>query len=219
VPAQATKKSTSTRPKSAVPGTRASSTYHHGDLPQALKRAALEVLAGPDAHLLSFRDLARRLGVTTAAPYHHFKDRTGLLVSLAVDGYRLLHEQFLRAAQDDEAYAARIKSLTMAYLDFARRERGYYTAMFLPEVSAASSPELRSAANLSFELIRDLIAGHNPGMPLEQASERTVSIWSFLHGLVVLSAAGPLSRRLPRKEQDRFAVDSIERWLGNGRSS
>jgi len=215
VSAQATKKRTSAGAKSTTARTRGTASYHHGDLPQTLKLAALEVLSGPEAHLLSFRDLARRLGVTTAAPYHHFKDRTTLLVALAVDGYKLLYDDFLRAASESEQYAARIRSLTLAYLGFARRERGYYTAMFLPEVSAASSPELKSAANLSFELVRDLIAEHRPDLTREQASERTVSIWSFLHGMIVLSAAGPLSRRLPRKEQNRFAVESIERWLGS----
>ncbi|WP_263408954.1 TetR/AcrR family transcriptional regulator [Terriglobus tenax] len=214
MPIQASKGKASSTTKAPRVKTRRASAYHHGDLPQALKRATLEVLSGPDAHLLSFRDLARRLGVTTGAPYHHFKDRTGLLVSLAVDGYGHLHDEFVRASQQSSEYSLQIEALTLAYLGFARREKGYYTAMFLPEVSAALTPELRAAANRSFDLICTLISQHNAQLTQEQVSERTVTIWSFLHGMITLSAAGPLSRRLPYGKQDHFAISSVKRCLG-----
>ena len=57
--------------------------YHHGDLRRAILTAALDVIAADGPSGLSLRDLARRAGVSHAAPAHHFKDRAGLLTAIA----------------------------------------------------------------------------------------------------------------------------------------
>ena len=64
--------------------------YHHGDLKRAIMTAALEMTEESGFASLSLREIARRIGVTTAAPYHHFKDRQSLLMELAIEGYSLL---------------------------------------------------------------------------------------------------------------------------------
>ncbi|MDE1156497.1 MAG: TetR/AcrR family transcriptional regulator [Acidobacteriaceae bacterium] len=190
--------------------TSSSSAYHHGDLRQALKEVALEVLAGPDAHLLSFRELARRLGVTTAAPYHHFKDRADLLVSLAIDGFHCLHASMSQTAEAAGRDDSVVEKLTLAYLDFAYEQRGYYCAMFLPEVCALRDvPELRAAADLSFDYVCRAILHFHPQLAEQEVSERAVSLWSFLHGVVTLRAAGPLGRRLPQEREREFAVEGV----------
>ncbi|MYW35224.1 helix-turn-helix domain-containing protein, partial [Streptomyces sp. SID2119] len=61
-------------------------TYHHGDLRRAILSAALDAIAAEGPAALSLRDLARRAGVSHAAPAHHFKDRTGLLTAVATEG-------------------------------------------------------------------------------------------------------------------------------------
>lgn len=193
---------------------RKASAYHHGDLRQALKDAALDVLAGPDAHLLSFRELTRRLGVTTGAPYHHFKDRTALLVHLATEGFTLLHrrlEEAFAAAQKGDAL---VQALTIAYLEFARKQRGYYQAMFLPEVCAVQEDaDLRSAAENGFQLVCHAILQVQKEFTPGQASERAVALWSLLHGILTLRSAGTLGRRLSLEQENRFAVDAVRRLL------
>src|SRR5213080_824442 len=64
--------------------------YHHGDLRRALMRAALDAIVEGGPANLSLRDLARRAGVSHAAPAHHFGDKAGLLTSIAAEGYRRL---------------------------------------------------------------------------------------------------------------------------------
>lgn len=190
------------------------SSYHHGDLHRALMEAAIEELSGPEAHALSFRNLARKLGVTTGAPYHHFKDRTELLVLIAAEGYERLSIEMSRAAARTLSYKERVKGLTKAYLGFARKQPGYYTAMFLPEVAAAGEvPELRAAAAKSFDLVCEVIADHAPALSKGDVSERAVSLWSLLHGMLTLSAAGSLGRRLAKQREDKFAVDAVLRLL------
>ena len=64
--------------------------YHHGDLPRALLEAALQAIVEVGPAAVSLRDLARRTGVSHAAPAHHFGDKAGLLTAVATDGFRRL---------------------------------------------------------------------------------------------------------------------------------
>lgn len=176
----------------------------------------MEVLAGPNAHLLSFRDLTRRLGVTTGAPYHHFKDRTDLLVNLAIDGFNLLRHRLEHASIGTRSNDSLVETLTVAYLDFAHEERGYYQAMFLPEVCAQDVSELRKAAEESFQHVCKAIARVQGTLTNERVSERAVSLWSFLHGVINLRAAGTLGRRLSVERENRFAVEAVKRLLQPG---
>src|SRR5437660_1182862 len=69
------------------------STYHHGDLPAALLRAAGRTLEKQGIGALSLRATARRAGVSHNAPYRHFPDREALLAALAAEGFAMLGEQ------------------------------------------------------------------------------------------------------------------------------
>src|SRR5215213_11204294 len=71
--------------------------YHHGDLPRALLEAAVQAIAEVGPAAVSLRDLARRVGVSHAAPAHHFGDKRGLLTAVAAEGYRL----FAAALRDE----------------------------------------------------------------------------------------------------------------------
>ncbi|WP_348267148.1 WHG domain-containing protein [Edaphobacter sp. DSM 109919] len=191
------------------------SQYHHGDLRSALLEAALKALSEPEPQPLSFRDLARRLGVTTAAPYHHFRDRTDLLVQLAIQGLGLLFLEVNAAAEPGDSLKAKIRAFTLAYLRFARTQPGYYRLIFSPEVRSAgeSVPEFREASNKSFDLICRMLAEDDPDLSKKAARERAVSLWALLHGLAVLSSAGTLTRRLAAADENRVAVDAAIRLL------
>jgi AcrR family transcriptional regulator len=62
-------------------------SYHHGQLRGALMTSALELVAETGALALSLREVARRAGVSHAAPAHHFGDKAGLLTALAAEGF------------------------------------------------------------------------------------------------------------------------------------
>jgi AcrR family transcriptional regulator len=73
---------------------RGSRGYHHGNLKEALIRAALELIAAKGPSGFTFAEAARSAGVSPAAPYRHFRDREELLANVARRGF----EQF-EAAQ------------------------------------------------------------------------------------------------------------------------
>src|SRR5262249_15364875 len=107
--------------------------YHHGNLKEALIRAALELIAQKGPAGFTFAEAARWAGVSPAAPYRHFRDRDELLIDVARRGF----DRFavtLESAWDGgraEAFSA-FDRVGKAYLPFARSEPAYYSAMFEP---------------------------------------------------------------------------------------
>ena len=125
--------------------------YHHGNLKEALLRAALELIAKKGAAGFTFAEAARWAGVSPAAPYRHFRDRDELLASVALRGFHLFEEALARAwdeGRPDVFFA--LDRLGRAYLDFARSEPAYYSAMFEAGVPLADNPELRDAGDRAF---------------------------------------------------------------------
>jgi AcrR family transcriptional regulator len=93
--------------------------YHHGDLKRALVEAALEMLAEGGTEALGMRELSRRVGVSAAAPYRHFKDKQALIQAVAAAGFERFYEAVERAKEnlpEDEQFAA----MAEAYVKFRR---------------------------------------------------------------------------------------------------
>ena len=105
--------------------------YHHGNLKEALVRAALELIAQKGPAGLTFADAARWAGVSAAAPYRHFRDREELLADVARRGFDLFEVALARAWEDGRPDACTaFDRVGKAYLQFARSEPAYYSAMF-----------------------------------------------------------------------------------------
>ncbi|MFF8379841.1 TetR/AcrR family transcriptional regulator [Streptomyces sp. NPDC015661] len=150
-------------------------TYHHGDLRQAVLAAALDVIATEGPGALSLRDLARRAGVSHAAPAHHFKDRTGLLTAIATEGYELLAEAL--------AGTPALVDRGARYVGFAVAHPAHFQVMFRPELLRADDPELLAAKEHASAELRAGVAD------LRGASDpRTAGIaaWSLAHGFATL---------------------------------
>src|SRR4051794_27635084 len=121
--------------------------YHHGDLQRALVDAAVALLAEGGAAAVTLREVARRAGVTHAAPYRHFADKAALLAAVAEEGFRALHDAVARAgAEAPDDPLARLAASGQAYLRFAMSHPAHYRVMFGPDVAAREHPELEGAA-------------------------------------------------------------------------
>src|SRR5471030_661908 len=110
---------------------RAERGYHHGNLKEALLQAALRLIAEKGPAGFTFAEAARFAGVSPAAPYRHFRDRDELLANVALRGFALLEAALQRAWNGGlpDPLAA-FERMGRAYLDFARTEPAYYSAMF-----------------------------------------------------------------------------------------
>src|SRR5271165_3039078 len=97
--------------------------YHHGNLKEALIRAALELIAKKGAAGFTIAEAARWAGVSPAAPYRHFRDRDELLASVALRGFEQFEAALARAwdgGRPDSFIA--LDRLGKAYLEFARAQ-------------------------------------------------------------------------------------------------
>jgi AcrR family transcriptional regulator len=187
-------------------------SHAHEDLRYAFLRAALDQASSSSPDDISFRELARKLGVTSAAPYYHFRDRAELLLLLAIDGFSKLLAHLQDARAKEQTPSARSEALVRAFLNFGRQQRGYYAIMVHREVvKPGNIQELEGPAAKCFDLVCETIHEANPRLKKNGVSERAVAVWSFLHGVLQLSAAGPLGRRLPPEHEDRFAVEVCRR--------
>lgn len=165
------------------------STYHHGDLRRAVLDAALDVIAAEGPGALSLRDLARRAGVSHAAPAHHFKDRTGLLTAVAAEGYRLLAEAL--------AGVPELRERGVRYVRFATGHPAHFQVMFQPELLRADDPDLAAAKEAASVELRTGVAElhHSP-------DPRTAGIaaWSLAHGFATLLLGHNLDEPLGGRE-------------------
>ena len=129
--------------------------YHHGNLKEALVRAALELIAQKGPAGFTFAEAARWAGVSPAAPYRHFRDRDELMADVARRGFELF-EAALRRAWDEGRPdpSAAFENLGKAYLEFARKEPAYYSAMFEAGIPLDANPELREAGDRAFNVLR-----------------------------------------------------------------
>src|SRR6478672_7265171 len=97
--------------------------YHHGNLKEALIRAALELIAKKGPAGLTFAEAARWAGVSPAAPYRHFRDRDELLASVALRGFERFAVVLGQAWDDGRPQPlTALDRLGKAYLQFARAE-------------------------------------------------------------------------------------------------
>ena len=121
--------------------------YHHGNLREALIRAALNLIAEKGPAGFTFADAARSAGVSSAAPYRHFRDRQALLADVARRGFELFEERLDRAWNEGrpDPFVA-FENVGRAYLAFAREEPAFYSAMFEAGLPFDGDPDLREAS-------------------------------------------------------------------------
>ncbi|MET7546981.1 TetR/AcrR family transcriptional regulator [Streptomyces sp. NPDC005479] len=160
-------------------------TYHHGDLRRAVLTAALDVIRTEGPGALSLRDLARRAGVSHAAPAHHFKDRTGLLTAIAAEGYALF--------ADALADAPDLRERGVRYVRFATNHPAHFQVMFQPELHRPDDPELLAAKARAAQALRAGVTG----LPVEGRGDDPrlagIAAWSLAHGYATLLLSGNLN--------------------------
>ena len=172
-------------------------TYHHGNLRESLITGALELIAERGPERLSLRELARRAGVSTAAPYRHFSSKEAVLAAVAEDGFRKLSTEIresMDAAGDDPL--ARLRESGVAYVRFAGRNPAHYRAMLSADlVDRREHPELRVAAVESMSLLLDAVRACQAAGQLAAGdpTELALAAWSVVHGLASLISTGHVS--------------------------
>lgn len=162
------------------------SSYHHGDLPQAVLAASAVAIAREGADQLSLRAVAAELGVSHTAPRHHFGSREGVFTALAVQGFT-----WLAAALGQAGQGGGFDEVGAAYVQFALDHPGHFAVMFRPDLADTTAPALVAANSQTAQQLRRGAAAYGAGSPAEVAVS-AIAAWSMMHGLGTLLLSGAL---------------------------
>jgi AcrR family transcriptional regulator len=191
-------------------------SYHHGNLREALIDAALELVRekGPDAFTL--REVARRAGVSHAAPYRHFSDRAALLAAAAERTYSALAGELRAAAESAPAPSGALRAAALAYVQFALNHPTGFRLLFEPEARTADL-DRRSAGSDVFECLRETVELGQAAGELRSGdpAELALAALSLMHGLSCLAVgeALPAAPPTPASELAAQLFDVLSRGL------
>ena len=190
--------------------------YHHGDLRRALLAEAVRTIQKDGVEGLTLRSIGARLGVSRAALYRHFTDKSALLAAVAAEGFRMLRVE-TDAAFRPAHTAAGFAAMAVAYVRFATEHPSHYRVMFGGYLDREGrDPELESEGPAAFQVLVDAI------VTLQKRGEIVADhplhvarfVWATVHGIAMLAINGLL--QCP----DEQAVIAVTRYaalrLGSG---
>ncbi|MBK8457405.1 MAG: TetR/AcrR family transcriptional regulator [Phyllobacteriaceae bacterium] len=190
--------------------------YHHGDLRAALLSAAEEELAEKGVEAFTLRGVAKRAGVSHAAPAHHFRNVEAMLTALAAIGFRRLTAA-MRARHAEAAKTPRDQFIAsgVGYVDFALANPALFRLMFSSQRPEHGNADMADAGAEAFEVLVDDVAAVRGDDPMASRDGRfdVTAAWSLAHGLAnLLIANGPgfIAADLAR-DRDGSLRDLIER--------
>ena len=181
--------------------------YHHGALRQALLDAALEILTEDGLDAMSLRAIARRAGVSQAAPYSHFKNRDEILAGVAQLGFERLSRDLRRAERGGRNTGDSLKAQGVAYIRFAAKNPDLYRLMFSSEARNSNGVEgLAETAADSYGVISGSVARQ---LGDTEADAGTLAAWALVHGIADLVRRGRITLPRSAAAQKKFIEEIL----------
>lgn len=198
--------------------------YHHGNLREALVKAARDLIMEKGASGFSFAEAARAAGVSPAAPYRHFRDRDALVAEVARRGFELFTAALAQAWNEGKpSPRAAFDRVGQAYLAFARKEPAHFSAMFECGLAIDDYPDLRAEGDRAFDVLRQACAALIATLPEGQRPPEmmmALHVWSLAHGIATLFARGDRARRpIPMPPDDLLEAGVLVYLAGLGSRS
>jgi AcrR family transcriptional regulator len=188
--------------------------YHHGNLREALIEAALALIAEKGPAGFTIAEAARLAGVSSAAPYRHFRDADALLAEIALRGFERFATslgQGWNGGHPDPLRA--FENVGRAYLAFAREEPAFYAAMFETRIAFESYPPLQVAADRAFAVLREAAERLTSTLPKGNRPPSlmmALHVWALSHGIASLFGRADVGRRkLPMSPEELLEAGII----------
>ncbi len=164
------------------------SRYHHGDLKEAMVLASYDLVRRDGAENFKLSDACHQAGVSTAAPYKHFRDRNEVLELVIAMGFEEMTRRSTMAVEDaGVGTLAGIIAMGHAYVRFAVDEQRLFRLMFgqhpvLKQASGVEEDGMKCFGNV-IEQVAFYCQRQNV-----QGDPKTIAIrlWTFVHGAASL---------------------------------
>jgi AcrR family transcriptional regulator len=177
----------------------ASRPYHHGDLRRAVIETAMGMLHEDRGWQFTLREVARRAGVSHAAPYKHFPDKAALLAEMALIGFDRLREALTTAKPTPaESIRNELFAVAQSYVRFGTSNPALYRLMFSEDAGKAADVHLSERALAAFGVVIELLERGQAKGVLRKRDVRgqAAACWAQMHGITLLTIDGLL---LPEK--------------------
>jgi AcrR family transcriptional regulator len=180
--------------------------YHHGNLRDVLLTASLDLIREAGVQQFTLREVARRAGVSHAAPYRHFQDKAELLAAIAEQGFDRLTDAMHSAAVKSRDPFERLQNAGLAYIEFAQQHPQHFLVMFTVDLNEELYPSAKAAAKRSYSELLSLVSACESARSTETVRPETIALiaWSQVHGIAELFLRGQLGFRTG-KELRQFA--------------
>lgn len=193
------------------------STYHHGDLPAALIKAADEIIAKGGIETFSLRAAAQRAGVSPAAPAHHFGSAKGLLTEVALLAFERV-DRYIEDAGHSEDAVADVRAVSLAFLTFVLDHPGHFRLMFRNDLVNREDPRFSAVSRRpGMRLSRAVLAYRgkpdvDPGS-FEDAADMLCGL-ATLHGLAHLVLEDKAAHFFRNAKSQDFTQEYLPKIIG-----
>ncbi|MEH6589113.1 MAG: TetR/AcrR family transcriptional regulator [Halioglobus sp.] len=195
--------------------------YHHGDLRNTLIIAAAELIEESGSTEFAMIDAARRAGVSSAAPYRHFKDKDGLLEAVAHLGFiELKNTMAAVLLSHDSGSEEAIIAIGKNYVDFVTGHPQFFDLMWGEMgVKAMSSDAIDLQASGFYILVEAVEAWCGKAQVASQSpAELAVKLWAMVHGLSSLAMNGHIGKFIDNVDVNDLIETSTHTFLAGLRS-
>jgi len=195
-------------------------SYHHGDLRQALINAAITLISEKGPNSFSLREVAKRAGVSHTAPYRHFKDKDSLLSAIALIGFQLLADRLIEVqAQYTSDPLRQFMEAEKVYVEVAVENPEVSQLMFggyIPQEHCVG--ELAEVSQSAFQQLFVIIENGQKANVLKQQDtmELSLAAWSMVHGLSSLINSGQLLGHVETQQEVENITIKLGRLLFEG---
>ncbi len=199
---------------------RAKSKYHHGDLREALVQASYDLVASHGAENFTLAEGCRIAGVSTAAPYKHFKDRDEVLGIIVTRGFDALSERSMAAVEAAGiGTLAGMVAMGQAYVQFAVDNQPLFRLMFGQHPVLKRDEYVVEEGMCCFSKVIEPVAIYceRNGLPGDP-DEMAVRLWTFVHGAASLLIDQDYAAVAPDVDVDALVAGSIPLLLHSHKS-
>jgi AcrR family transcriptional regulator len=205
--------------KKKTGGAPARAQYHHGGLREALIAATRQLVMERGAENFTLADACRLAGVTTAAPYRHFRSKQEILAEIASCGFDELKAQAMAViAEKGAGTLEALIAMGQAYVAFAVRETPVFRLMFGQEPSLKTAKEVAGTGHDCFaHLIEQITLYCQKNRVKGDALEIAMRLWTFVHGAASLMIDKDYLEMAPQLDVNSLIANATPGLLGSAR--
>lgn len=185
-------------------------SYHHGDLREALIGAVQQLIEEDGAENFSLADACRRAKVSTAAPYKHFKDRDEILEIIVM---RAFDEMADHAVAEIEKHGPgtteSMVALGKSYVGFATTRPALFRLMFGQNPKINQAGDVQDEGRRCFGRVIEQVAIYCRSNNLEaDALNIATRLWTFVHGMASLIIDEKYQNVVPNLDLDVMLAEA-----------